>query len=120
MKNSPLIFVYNADTGVFNLLTDMAHKALSPATYRCNLCALTHGTFRVRNEWKEYLQKLTRPVEFLHADEMRARFNSVDVDLPAVFEVEDGGLKLLISADEINLCHTIGDLKNLLLRQHVS
>lgn len=119
MKSSPLIFVYNADGGVFNLLTDMAHKALSPATYACNLCALTHGTFGMRGEWKAYLEKLKRPVEFLHANELQARYEAVDADLPAVFEGEGGKLKLLIRADEINLCRTIKDLKNL-LSEHVS
>lgn len=118
MKSSPLVFVYNADSGVFNLLTDMAHKALSPATYACNLCALTHGAFGMRGEWKEYLQKMKRPVEFLHADEMQSRYGAVNADLPAVFEAEDGALKLLIGADEINLCRTIEDLKTL-LSQHV-
>ena len=35
-----LVFVYNADSGVFNALADAAHKIFSPRTYACNLCAL--------------------------------------------------------------------------------
>ena len=32
-----IVFVYNADSGLFNMVTDTAHKMLSPDTYECNL-----------------------------------------------------------------------------------
>ena len=38
-----LLFVYNADTGLFNTVADAAHKILSPSTYSCNLCKVTYG-----------------------------------------------------------------------------
>ncbi len=28
-----IVFVYNADSGLFNALPDIAHKTFSPATY---------------------------------------------------------------------------------------
>ena len=70
-KNTKLIFVYNADSGVFNLLGDMAHKMFSPKTYQCSLCALTHGNFGMRREFSDYLKTLPEPFEFLHADEFQ-------------------------------------------------
>jgi hypothetical protein len=69
-----LIFVYNADSGVFNLAADIAHKIFSPQTYSCNLCAITHSTFRMKNEWRDYLATLKVPFEFLHADEFKAEY----------------------------------------------
>ena len=36
-----LLFVYNADTGLFNALADSAHKILSPQTYQWVLCEVT-------------------------------------------------------------------------------
>jgi hypothetical protein len=45
MKTKSLLFVYNADSGVFNLVTDIAHKIFSPQTYACQLCCITHGNF---------------------------------------------------------------------------
>jgi hypothetical protein len=51
-----LVFVYNADSGssgLFNTLTDIAHKLISPHTYSRNLCALTHSNPGMRKEWKE-------------------------------------------------------------------
>jgi len=65
-----LIFVYNADSGVFNLAADIARKIFSPQTFSCNLCAITHSTFGVRDEWRDYLKTLEVPFEFLHADEL--------------------------------------------------
>ena len=53
--SSRLLFVYNADSGLFNTLTDIAHKMLSPKTYTCNLCAITHGLFSEKEEWKEFI-----------------------------------------------------------------
>jgi hypothetical protein len=47
-----LIFVYNADSGGLNTLFDIAHKVVSPETYSCSLCMLTHGVLSERTAWK--------------------------------------------------------------------
>lgn len=119
MKRSPntpkpgLVFIYNADSGLFNAVTDMAHKVLSPQTYQCNLCALTYSTFRMRKGWKVFLETLEIPLEFLHADELKSRYRISGVPLPAIFKKEGEELELLIDADSINECRTIDDLKQL-------
>jgi hypothetical protein len=110
-----LVFVYNADSGVFNTLADAAHKIFSPRTYACNLCALTHTAVRMRGEWKQFLDGLGLPLEFLHADELAARYNLKDVPLPAVFTKDDGRLKVLAGADSINACRTLDELERLIL-----
>ena len=110
-----LVFVYNADSGVFNALADAAHKIFSPRTYRCNLCALTHSAVGMRREWKRFLEGLGTPVEFLHADELRARFGAAGVELPAVFRRDGESLEVLAGADSINACRTLDDLKRLVL-----
>jgi hypothetical protein len=38
-----LLFVYNADSGLFNSIAEAAHKIVSPQTYRCDLCRITYG-----------------------------------------------------------------------------
>lgn len=110
-----LVFVYNADSGVFNTLADAAHKIFSPRTYACNLCALTHTAVRMRGEWRQFLEGLGRPLEFLHADELAARYGLKGVRLPAVFEKEDAGLTVLADAGSINACRTLEELKRLIL-----
>ena len=110
-----LVFVYNADSGVFNTLADAAHKIFSPRTYACNLCALTHTAVRMRGEWKRFLEGLGRPLEFLHADELATRYGLKDVPLPAVFTKDGAGLKVLAGADSVNACRTLDELKRLVL-----
>jgi hypothetical protein len=110
-----LVFVYNADSGVFNALADAAHKIFSPRTYACNLCALTHTAFGMRSEWREFLEGLGRPLEFLHADELKTRYGLEGAALPAVFEREGARLRVLAGSDAINACGTLEELKQVIL-----
>ena len=112
---SKIIFVYNADSGVFNLMTDIAHKIFSPQTYACNLCAITHSNFGMRKEWKVFLDTLDTPMEFLHADEFKNKYSLEKAELPAIFKEKDGVINLMVSAAEINNCQTLEDLKKLIL-----
>ena len=114
-SRAALVFVYNADSGVFNTLADVAHKIFSPQTYACNLCALTHTAVGMRGEWRRFLDGLDRPLEFLHADELEARYGVSGVPLPAVFRREGVRLSLSAGADAINACRTLDDLKRLVL-----
>ncbi|HWS54911.1 MAG TPA: hypothetical protein VN228_12320 [Pyrinomonadaceae bacterium] len=114
--NAPpaLVFVYNADSGLFNAVADAAHKIFSPRTYPCNLCALTHSALGMRREWKRFLEGLGVPLEFLHADELRARYGAAGVPLPAVFRKSDGRVEVLVGAEEIDACRTGEELKQLI------
>ena len=100
--NPTLVFVYNADSGLFNTLTDVAHKIFSAPTYQCNLCAITHSNFGMRQEWKDFLKTLKIPFEFLHADELKAKYKIADAKLPAIFKKQNESLEVLIDSDEIN------------------
>jgi hypothetical protein len=111
MQTPTLIFVYNADSGRINALLDMGHKIISPSTYSCSLCALTHSTFRMKDEWKQFVQGLSLPVEFLHRDELLARHGPRDDKLPAVFLKTNGGLQSLLASHEIEACATLGELR---------
>lgn len=104
------------DSGLFNTITDIAHKILSPATYACNLCALTHGHFKVREEWVDFLNTLDADCEFLHRDEVRQRYPGIDVQLPAIFRNINGQPELLISSNELNNCASLDELKILVVQ----
>ena len=97
-----LVFVYNADSGLFNTLTDIAHKLMSPGTYECNLCNLTHGYFMAREEWTTFLHDLDADIEFLHRDEYMDRYPDAKVDFPAIFVNSYDELKLWIDKSVIN------------------
>ena len=110
-----LLFVYNADSGLFNTVTDIAHKVLSPQTYACNLCALTHGHFKVREDWVKFLETLDVDCVFLHRDEFHAAYDQTDVALPAIFRKMHDVLTLWIDADTLRRCASLDELKRLLI-----
>lgn len=109
-----LVFVYNAESGIFNTVSDIAHKIFSPETYSCNLCALTYGNFAIRSEWKEYLESLKAEFEFLHRDELATKYGLSDLSLPAVLLKNGNALQVWIGVEEINDCHSLDDLKLLI------
>ncbi|TVZ52005.1 GTPase [Dokdonia sp. Hel_I_53] len=70
------LFVYNANSGKHNALLDVGHKLLSPSTYNCNLCSLTHGILKEKKEWLRFRESVSIPFEFLHKDEFLKKYNS--------------------------------------------
>lgn len=108
-----LWFVYNADSGLGNTLLDGAHKVLSPATYACKLCQLTHGAFTERKAWKDFRQSHTLPMHFLHKDEFRKEFASKyghAYNFPVVLGNTGSELEVVVSRDELNALKTVSDL----------
>ena len=111
-----LIFVYNADSGLFSALTDSAHKIFSPKTYKCNLCKLTYGLKNMKKEWADFIDALPHKVEFLHRDEFQSTNPGFkDEPLPAIFTQGDEALSLHTPAEKINEAKSIEDLKALLV-----
>ena len=115
-----LVFVYNADSGLFNALTDIAHKIFSPETYECQLCAITHSAFKERDEWKHYIENLGIKTEFLHRDEFVAQYKLSDVKFPAVFLETGGEFKQCIFPDDLASSHSIEELKELIAEKCVN
>jgi len=113
MSQPALIFVYNADSGFVNTLLDIGHKIVSPQTYACNLCAITHSTFSMRDEWKQFVAGLGMPVEFLHRDELKNKYGLEGIPLPVIFRKADGSPREFIGREEINRCHSLGELERL-------
>jgi hypothetical protein len=114
-KNSGLVFVYNADRGFFNLMADISHKMLFPNTYPCNLCALTHGSFSMRKEWREFLTKIKPPLTIMHRDEFRKEFKLED-DLPAIYikDLRTEELRPFIAAATLKALTGLEDLKQMI------
>ena len=112
-----LVFVYNADSGMFNTLTDIAHKVFSPQTYSCNLCAISHSYFSERDEWKEFISGLVddgeagAECEFLHRDEFEKKYSLKEQEFPAVYIKNDDGLSICLDTNVINGCNSMDKLK---------
>lgn len=106
-----LIFVYNAADGVFAAIGDAVHKAVSPDTYPCSLCAITYGAVRMRPEWRAYLKSLPYEVRFYHRPDFRRAYPAVDVSLPAILLSEDDETpRLLVDAATLNQIRDVDGL----------
>lgn len=110
-----LVFVYNADSGIFSGIKDLVHKSVSPKTYECNLCGLTYGGISMKQDWKEFVENLPIKVAFLHKDEFIKKYPQLaSVSFPVVFKKEGKTLEEFISSDEINKQKSLEDLKKLI------
>jgi hypothetical protein len=109
-----LIFVYNADSGLFNTVTDIAHKIFSPQTYSCGLCALTHSYFSMRDEWKSFIESLGVTCRFMHRDEFVKEYKNENYDWPTILIKRAGQLKVCLGPADINTCGTVEELKALI------
>jgi hypothetical protein len=118
-----LVFVYNADGGLFDALSDAAHKALSPSTYACSLCKLTYGLLTEKRAWREFIQSLPVRCEFLHRDAFQRHYAeqhwpAQQCPLPAVLRIPpDGTPRVCIQADALNRCQDLPALMAL-VRTH--
>jgi hypothetical protein len=106
---SDLIFVYALDGGLFNDIAAYAHKVLSPGTYPCNLCALTHGPLGTRREWAQFVKGLGVRTEFIHQDAFARRYPAAKLSFPAVLRSNGNGgaPQVLISSEELNACRDL-------------
>ncbi|WP_337866838.1 hypothetical protein [Ignavibacterium sp.] len=66
-------FVYNAKGNVASSIFDLAHKIISPETYQCNLCKITHGAFTETKKFKELKQKYN--ITLWHIDEYEKKIS---------------------------------------------
>ena len=106
-----LIFVYNADSGKFNALKDSLHKLISPTTYDCKLCELTHGFFAEKSQWSDFLKEAKFKAEFLHKNEFISRFESYSThSLPAVFEMDGTKLRCLLNSCDFKNLNDLSEL----------
>jgi hypothetical protein len=105
-----LVFIYNADSGPISLIKDFFHKVLKPSTYECNLCAVSFGNFSMKKEWKNYIDKLAVPTEFLHRDQFLRQYGINDAKFPSAYIRRDSKLELFISQDEMNELQSVEEL----------
>ena len=121
-----LIFVYNADSGMLNLVKDIAHKLLSPATYPCSLCDLTYSAFGERKSWVRFRKALPVSQQYLHIDEFVSQYRGAmsvtqfdAAQYPAVFRLcestgsEDSKLELVATKQQLDACDSQKALKSL-------
>ncbi len=73
----------------------------------------------MKDEWKEFIDKLNIRYEFLHRDEFYKKLEAhpdhlKDIEFPAIFLNRDGTISLFIGHKDINKCKTLKELMNLI------
>jgi hypothetical protein len=105
-----LIFIYNAKSDGISKAFDFAHKIISPKTYSCDLCSLTHGNFGERKAWIEFQENSSIKMKFYHKDEFEKEFKT-SYDYPVILTNK---LNLFISKNEINKIDSVQRLIELI------
>ncbi len=114
-----LIFVYNANSGKLNTLFDIAHKLLSPETYQCDLCSLTHEALSEKKAWKEFRERTGLEMEFLHKDEFE-KLHEKSFGYPVIFKQpgkQANTIDVFLTADEISQVKSVDELIALIEQQ---
>lgn len=111
MNPDRIIFVYNESTGLFNAVSGWTHKLISPASYACRLCRCTFGLTGMLVPWKNFVERLPTPAEFLHRDEFWLRYPHLDkVTLPVALVEKSGHIDVLLSEADIGACGGVAAL----------
>jgi hypothetical protein len=108
-----LLFVYNGDSGLLNMLKDWIHKIVIPSTYDCQLCALTYGNTGMKKEWHRFISNLSYKTLFLHRNDFHKEYSNLkDIPLPCIFieQEHDKFVEVLLDADTINQQKTLDQL----------
>jgi len=108
-----LFFVYNAESSYINMIFDAGHKIISPGNYNRQLCALTHGKFGEKKEWKNFREGITAKTEFLHRDQFEIKFG-VKYEYPVVLKKESGAFKIVLTRDDISQFNNVDEPINYL------
>lgn len=106
-----LVFVYNAADGIFAAIGDAVHKAVSPDTYPCSLCAITYGAVSMRPEWRAYLKSLPYEVRFFHRPNFQRAYPTLaGVALPVVLLNQGANSRVLLDAATLDQVGDVNDL----------
>lgn len=117
IKKKKVIFVYNAGSGVVNVVKDFWKKILRPSSYECNLCMQTFSTFGMKKSWKNFIQNLDVETEFLHRDEFEENYEVKDAKYPSAYVQDNGNLTLFITQDEMNTVKSLEEMESLVSKR---
>ncbi len=93
--------MYNAKSGVWSKYLDNLHKIVSPTTYSCDLCSLTHGVFFEKKLWRDFRENSTVEFIFMYKNDFLKEHSSVGLDFPVILQKEEKGFSIVLEANEL-------------------
>jgi hypothetical protein len=114
MSISKILFVYNAEAGFLNGMMDSLHKTVSPETYECALCSITHGMFSMDKTWRAYLKSLPHESTFYHRKDFGEAFPNAYFELPVILLQRGEKFVELVSAKQMKEASDVNSLSKAL------
>ena len=97
-----LIFCYNAEKGKLNSFLDFIHKTVSPKTYSCNLCAITHN-FKKTKKWDSFIQNFHLKIKFYYKSDLeKYSLTNFKHQLPCCLIKKKDNYRILIDKNAMN------------------
>jgi len=114
-----LIGVYDADATVWGEVSYWIGARLGQR--HCSLCDITHGLFSEKREWQECRSELGVTFTTFHRndqpDDIRA---CLGTRLPAIAARTDDGVRIFVTAEELEACHGKPEALRTLLASRLS
>lgn len=95
-----LLLVYNAKSNFGHKVFDGIHKIVSPSTYKCELCSLTHHQFGERKSWEQFRKNVSFPIRVLYKNEFLEEFGQ-NFEFPVVFINDKSALTCILDKKEL-------------------
>ncbi len=105
--------MYNTKSDVWTKYWNNIHKIISPETYPCSLCRLTHNNFSEKKKWKDFRKNTHFDFLFMYKNEFLELYsgnNFKNIKYPIVFEKETKDLKVVLDAEKLASIITVGQL----------
>lgn len=91
---------------------DAAHKIISPSTYNCRLCQLTHGHFSEHRIWKEFIASSKHEFIFYYKDEFESKY-SESFEYPIIL-IGKEPFEVLVNKQELDQLHSPMELTQII------
>jgi len=98
-----LIFVYNTNSGFYHSIKNHFHRLISKKDYACKLHRLVYGKIFMKRSWRNFIGDLSyQKVFFFKKEFKKAHPEYAYLELPSILVKDDSGIKVLMTAQEIN------------------
>ena len=106
-----ILFVFKASNAPISKAVDWFHKVISPGTYQCQLCQLTHHHFGSRALLKTWQKQIPYEVEFWYEDQWNEKHREEELPLIAILQTDQTAqIEIILTKEEIEKLTSLDEL----------
>lgn len=105
--------MYNAKSDIWNKYLDNIHKIVSPGTYNCDLCSLTHGGFSEKKVWKGFRKNSNFEFVFMYKNEFLNIYANTEYEklsFPVILQKQEKKLVVLFDSEKLATLNSVEEL----------